>query len=123
MPSKHTTFFELRDALGRPGCAVCRLAGRSVRRYLEALAFESVNDLGLRAALRRARGFCNLHAWQLLDEAREPFGAGIIYRDVLHACAETLAQGEGGRRDLAAGGECLACQARARSAARSGWIE
>ncbi|HEV8633003.1 MAG TPA: hypothetical protein VG370_02000 [Chloroflexota bacterium] len=118
MTSKHSTFFELRDALGRPGCVVCRLAARSVRRYLEALAFESVNDLGLRAALRRSRGFCNLHAWQLLDEAREPFGAGIIYRDVLNGCAETLARGAGARSELAGGGECLACDARARSAAR-----
>jgi hypothetical protein len=117
LPSRHSTFFELRDAFGRPGCVVCRLAARSVRRYLEALAFESVNDLGLRATLRRSRGFCNLHAWQLLDDAREPFGAGIIYRDVLNACVETLARG-GARSDLAAGGACMACDARARSAAR-----
>ena len=118
MPSRHSTFFELRDALGRPGCVVCRLAARSVRRYLEALAFDSVNDLGLRASLRHARGFCNLHAWQLLDDAREPFGAGIIYRDVLNACVETLARSGGARGDLSGRGGCLACDARDRSAAR-----
>jgi hypothetical protein len=115
LTARHNTYFELRDGLGTPGCVVCRLAARSVRRYLEALAFESVNDLGLRAQLRRSRGFCNLHAWQVLDEAREPFGAGIIYRDVLNACASALAAG-----DVAglAGGDCVACQARDASARR-----
>src|SRR5438067_8650335 len=91
---KHTTFFELRDALGKPGCVVCRLSLRSVRRHLEALSFESVNDYGLRAQLRKARGFCNLHAWMMLDEVRDPFGTGIIYRDVLNECARLLERGE-----------------------------
>jgi hypothetical protein len=115
LSSPHNTYFELRDALGTPGCVVCRLAARSVRRYLEALAFESVNDLGLRAQLRRSRGFCNLHAWQVLDEAREPFGGGIIYRDVLNACVSQLAAGDVAGPD---GGECVACQAREVSARR-----
>src|SRR6476659_1310692 len=111
---KHQTYFELREALERPGCVVCRLAARSVRRYLEALSFESVNDHGLRAQLRRSRGFCNLHAWQLLDDVRHPFGAAIIYRDVLNECARLLEAGQ-----LAPPGEpaaaCLACLERERS--------
>src|SRR5215210_7865904 len=111
MNSKHSTYFELRDAIGAPGCVVCRLAARSVRRYLEALSFESVNDRGLRAQLRRARGFCNLHGWQLLDEVRDPFGAGIIHRDVLNECARLLERGAAA--ELAGQGGCLACQARA----------
>jgi hypothetical protein len=113
---KHSTYFELRDAIDVPGCVICRLAARSVRRYLEVLSFESVNDRGLRAQLRRARGFCNLHAWQLLDEVRDPFGAGIIYRDVLNDCRLRLTEI---RLDaLAARGPCLACQARSRSSGR-----
>jgi hypothetical protein len=108
MSSRHNTYFELRDALGAPGCVVCRLSARSVRRYLEALAFESVNDLGLRAQLRGSRGFCNQHAWQMLEEAREPYGAGIIYRDVLNACIS----------DPGSSGECIACEAREASARR-----
>jgi hypothetical protein len=113
---KHQTYFELRDALARPGCVVCRLAARSVRRYLEALSFESVNDHGLRAELRRARGFCNLHAWQLLDDVRDPFGTGIIYRDVLNHCARLV---EAGRIDaLAPERPCPGCVARDEAAAR-----
>jgi hypothetical protein len=114
--NKHNTYFELREAIGAPGCLVCRLAARSVRRYLEALSFESVNDYGLRGQLRRARGFCNLHAWQLLDEVRDPFGAGIIYRDVLNECRRLLERGA--PAELAGEGACLACDARAGSAGR-----
>lgn len=116
MSDKHQTYFELRDGLARPGCVVCRLAARSVRRYLEALSFESVNDHGLRAQLRQARGFCNLHAWQLLDDVRDPFGAGIIYRDVLNHCAGLV---EAGRVDaLAPERPCPGCVARDEAAAR-----
>lgn len=114
--SKHQTYFELREALERVGCVACRLSARSVRRYLAALSFESVNDYGLRGHLRRARGFCNLHAWQLLDDVRDPFGAGIIYRDVLNHCADLL--GAGRIAELAAEQRCLACEARAESEAR-----
>src|SRR5689334_8586897 len=116
MSDKHNTYFELRDAIAHPGCVVCRLAARSVRRYLEALSFESVNDHGLRGQLRRQRGFCNLHAWQLLDEVRDPFGAGIIYRDVLNECRRLLERGAAA--ELAGSGGCMACDAAARSAGR-----
>src|SRR5215210_7681192 len=116
MNSKHSTYFELRDAIDAPGCVVCRLAARSVRRYLEILSFESVNDYGLRGQLRRSRGFCNLHAWQLLDTVRDPFGAGIIYRDVLNECRRLLERGS--PAELAGDGACLACEARAGSVAR-----
>ncbi len=91
---RHTTYFELRDAAERPGCVVCRLVGRSVRRYLEILSFESVNDLGIRKQLRDGRGFCNRHGWLLLDEVRDPFGAGIIYRDVLLECLRIAERGD-----------------------------
>lgn len=116
MSDRHTSYFELRDAIAADGCVICRLSARSVRRYLEALSFESVNDYGLRRELRLARGFCGQHAWQVLDEVRDPFGAGIIYRDVLNECRRLLEAGSIGA--LRAGAACLACLARDRAAAR-----
>src|SRR3954452_708877 len=116
MSDKHSRNFELRYSLGLRGCVVCRLAARSVRRYLEALSFESVNDHGLRGQLRRQRGFCNLHAWQLLDEVRDPFGAGIIYRDVLNECRRLVERAPAA--ELAGSGGCMACDAAARSSGR-----
>jgi hypothetical protein len=82
--------FEVREALHEPGCAVCRLALRSVARLLQSIAYEQVNDVALRQELRHARGFCNQHAFQWLREARSVLGSALIYRDVLRASLRDL---------------------------------
>jgi len=81
--SKHTTYFEVLDALAEDGCPICRLGLRAVSRYFDVLSYEGVNDPGLRAQLRAARGFCNWHAWQFAEEVHDGLGAAIIYRDIL----------------------------------------
>lgn len=80
---RDSAVFEVRDALEQPGCAVCRLALRSVGRFLQAVAYEQVNDPGLRADLRSAMGFCNQHAYRWLREAHNVLGTAFIYRDIL----------------------------------------
>ena len=82
--------YELRDALGQPGCAVCRLALRTAARQLDILSYENVNDLDLRAKLRDARGFCNRHAWQLLEQTRDPLGVALVYKDVINTLIPEL---------------------------------
>jgi hypothetical protein len=79
---KHTSYYELREALAEDGCPVCRLARRTVERFLDYLIYENVNNPGVREDIRQARGFCNLHAWQLRD-VRGALGMAIIHRDVL----------------------------------------
>src|SRR5207245_2366143 len=85
--------FEVRDALTQPGCAICQLAVRSVGRLIQSVAYEQVNDPGLRAELRRARGFCNEHAYRWLREARSVLGTALIYRDVVHASLQAFDAG------------------------------
>ncbi|HEY3229453.1 MAG TPA: DUF6062 family protein [Roseiflexaceae bacterium] len=85
----HTVYFELREALAGPSCALCTLALRSMRRYFETLGYESVNDPGIRDAIRAARGFCEVHG-RMLREARDALGTAIIHRDVIMSVAETL---------------------------------
>lgn len=87
---KHISYHELREALQSEGCALCRLVRQAVHRYLDHLLYENVNDPGVRGGLRRARGFCNLHAWQLHEE-HDALGTAILYRDVLQDVAERLA--------------------------------
>jgi hypothetical protein len=77
--------FELREALARPGCPICFLTLRSVGRFIRSLAYERVNDLDVRADLRAARGFCNVHAHRWLREAHSVLGTALIYRDVVRA--------------------------------------
>lgn len=134
---KHINYHELRDALAEDGCAVCRLASQAVARHLDFLLHESVNDAGVRRDVRRARGFCNRHAWQLRD-LQGALGIAIIYRDVVVAVLEDVgeARSPGVRQRawnrvrssvsdptstpdraallaaLAPAGPCLACRAR-----------
>jgi hypothetical protein len=80
--SKHTTYYELRDALAKDGCPICRRAKDAVASFVDGLVYEKVNDVGLRHEIRCARGFCNLHAGQLRDHGGA-LGIAIIHRDVL----------------------------------------
>jgi len=82
------TFYDLRDAMKEPGCAVCRLRAIASERFIEGLIYEKVNDRGLRATLRLSRGFCHEHSW-LLDRSGAALGTAIITHDVLkHVLAD-----------------------------------
>ena len=134
--SRHTTFFELLAAFDQPGCPLCRLARASTRLYFDALGYEQVNDIELRAELR-ANGLCQRHAWVFLEESGNRLGVAIVYRDLLqHALRGLQASGTGqrglGRRlasFLAAGRpaeaerpraahSCLACRVESEAEAR-----
>ncbi len=60
--SRTMSYYDLRDALGQPGCPVCRLTARDADRYLDGLLWEHVNDPGVRVQVREAQGFCRDHA-------------------------------------------------------------
>jgi len=85
----------------RRGCSRCDLELTTVNRYLDGLSYENVNDVQVRAELRAARGFCNHHAWQFVDVARDNLGTALIYRDVLGTVVAELrpiAEGSVGSR-------------------------
>ncbi len=67
--TKWIGFLKLRDALGEPGCAVCRLVLDSSRHMLGNLFHEFVNDPTTRRWLQAANGFCNWQdSWQRVVE-------------------------------------------------------
>lgn len=118
---------ELRAACREPGCPVCRLVDRSVRRYLDSLFYEYVNDDHVRQALRKSRGLCNQHAWQAVDERiGSALGFALLYRDVVAEVLGGLPRPEraGGLRRLKQAlkaltptRECPACVQRAKTEA------
>ncbi len=81
--TKHSLYYELRDALNVSGCAICRLAHKAVARYLNGLVYENANDYRVRAEAKAARGFCNLHAWQLREHHGAALDVAILSNDVL----------------------------------------
>ncbi len=129
LPGRHTTYFEVLDALALEGCPICRLSLRAVDRYLDLLSYEAVNDAGVRVRLRAGRGFCNYHSWQFTGEVRNAAGRAMIYRDILGALERPLthpglrlAAGDEGAQTLAErllpAGSCPACQSQERSRQR-----
>ncbi len=79
---REKTYELIREALAKPGCAVCRLGTESVQRYLAGFMYEDVTDVGLRAKMRTAQGFCRDHAAQAIL-VRDSLGLAIIYQDFL----------------------------------------
>jgi hypothetical protein len=114
--SRHSTFYDVLEALGQPGCAICTLVARTRWRYLDSLAYEHVNDPGVREKIREALGFCNRHAWYFVEAVREVFGAAIIYRDILHTVQRATSGGLT-RGALDPTGPCPACAAEWQAAA------
>jgi hypothetical protein len=118
---RDSTAFEVREAIGQAGCPVCRLAMRSVGRWLASVAYDQVNDVDLRTELRAARGFCNVHAHRWLSEVHSVLGTAIVYADLLKAALRELDESESSQRGgrwraflgapTAAVGACPACRA------------
>ena len=120
---RDATAFEVREALTESGCAVCGLSLQAVRRLLKSIAYEQVNDVDLRRALREAGGFCNRHAHMWLREAHSVLGTALIYRDVLSAALRDIDAPRSGRlRGLLGGAPpnpmCPACAAQAEAERR-----
>jgi hypothetical protein len=117
--SGHRTFHtEIIETLAETGCVICRLAARSVSRYLDILSYENVNDVALRGIIREGIGLCNRHAWQFIDGTRTPLGTAIIYRDLIRTLQQRTtdairpSDGTTARlRGLLPGPPCVGCEA------------
>jgi hypothetical protein len=119
-------YHDLMADLKKPGCPVCHGAQRAAWKYLDGLLWEFVNDHGVRAGLREARGFCREHSRMALVVASEQAAAGgiaILYEDLLATAQDTAAQAarsswragsrsrrRGARDALAPMAACPACE-------------
>jgi hypothetical protein len=72
----------LLDALAAGGCPICRVRARSERSTMDAIINERVLDIGFRAELERAHGFCRRHVAELVPTDRRETG-GILGSSLL----------------------------------------
>lgn len=107
-PPRHLAYFDLQEALGQPGCPICRLVARDTRRYLQSL-LDSVNDVEMRRELRLAGGFCRKHTWQAARLGSH-LSVSILWADLVTAFLDTAGHG------LTAGRGCMACRKAAQMA-------
>jgi hypothetical protein len=120
---KHTAYYNLLDALPRPGCALCRLGHEVEVKYIEGVLYSKTTAISTRAEWRQARGLCLPHAQQL-DQIGHALGVSLFYQDILLTLKELLGRTsprqairKRGKRDLSealsSAIECPACAYRA----------
>src|SRR6266849_5998130 len=80
---KFISYFRLLDHCAGQGCPVCRLVTEDSRHYLDTLLSEQVTDPDTRRDLRASWGFCNWHAWMLLEIESSQTGTAVIYEDLI----------------------------------------
>ncbi|HTR82453.1 MAG TPA: DUF6062 family protein [Bacteroidota bacterium] len=90
-PEKFTGYYNVLDACGQKGCPVCILSRQGVRRYVDNLLYENVNDPATRKMLRSSLGFCFVHS-QLLLQAGDALGVSILYADIIHEVESALSR-------------------------------
>jgi hypothetical protein len=88
MSAKHTTYFNLLEAL-KEGCPFCFIINKTTHKTMDDFLYESVNDPGLRADIKASMGFCNRHAWQL-QKFGDGFGQAIVYDDLIKTVLENI---------------------------------
>jgi hypothetical protein len=90
-PEKFTRYFNVLEACKRKGCPACTLTEQSVRRHIDNVLYENVNDPDTRIALRSSWGMCASHADVLL-KAGDAFGISILYEDIIREVRSVVTQ-------------------------------
>jgi hypothetical protein len=83
MSLKSFAYYDLTEAFGASGCAVCRLLQRDVARLLDSILYEYATDRGMQARFRDSRGLCGRHGWQL-SQNNNALGIAVLYEQSLH---------------------------------------
>jgi hypothetical protein len=86
---KHTTYFNLLDALKEDGCPICALIKKSIRKSMDDFLYGQVNDPAIRKQIKESFGFCNRHAWQF-QKLGNGFSLSIIYRSLSESLVDKI---------------------------------
>ena len=76
-------YFDLLDACKEEGCPICYLVAKTSLRSLDNLIWERVNDPRTREHLLASQGFCNWHAWMLLQIEHSRSGTAILHEHLV----------------------------------------
>ena len=83
-------FYEnLREALEKPHCPMCRLLIEGADRLIDAMLYAMVNDPASRDTVRLSRGYCHQHAWMLV-RGGAALGVTIVMDSVVRILLDVL---------------------------------
>ena len=119
-PGKHIPYFNLIEAMGSPGCPICRQAEEAVEAAIRHLLHELVNDSTMRARIASSFGFCHEHGWRLVAQT-DVLGTAILHRELVNRFRDLVLEGPRGwqRSREAPARPCSLCEARDETADRS----
>ena len=85
---------KLKEAMGKPGCPVCRLSRQAAAHTVEMLLWENVTDIEVRKGILASYGFCPEHARLFvaseLSNSGHTLGVNIIYEQLARRTADEL---------------------------------
>ncbi|MGQ9903099.1 MAG: DUF6062 family protein [Anaerolineae bacterium] len=79
-----TTYTDLLQALGQPGCPVCHLVDEAVRQHIDVFLYEQLLVVERRDEIRAARGFCSIHGAMLVGGHGRMLGAAMLHQDIIN---------------------------------------
>lgn len=116
LPVRDLADAPLAPLFGAPGCPLCRRVAALEERFIDAMLYESVNDVRFRAELDEARGFCGRHVTAVVEHNRRTAGSlasaillGAILRVRRAEIEGALDAGRGRSKRLAAAAAPPAC--------------
>ena len=107
------TAVQLEEAMGKPGCPICRLAEDSARKSAEGFLYENALNPGVRQPIIAARGFCPEHTRLLvaveMSSSGPVLGVNYIYEQLARVVAAELKSKPAPRRWLRSSSQPLPC--------------
>jgi hypothetical protein len=99
----------LMEAVGKPGCPICRLFRQASRRAIESFLWENVNEPDVRKGILDSYGFCPPHTRLMVAQemfsSSVPLGTNIIYEHLGRVVAGELKALRPGSASAAVGGQ------------------
>ena len=90
------SLLDLQNALLKPGCPICQVRKKSVRRYIDVLVYERVYDVEPRIRYREGMGYCPEHTRLVAATGRKrgekPLGMNILYQSLVGFVEEIISK-------------------------------
>lgn len=87
--SRDMVWHELFDRMQNDQCPICELVNDRIKRSMDGFLYESVNDVTIRKNICSSNGFCNYHAYMLM-EMGDPLAHALIYSDLLKKAIDNM---------------------------------
>lgn len=87
--NRNMVWHELYNRMKDDKCPICELIHSRVERSMGAFLYEGVNDTALRSKICSSNGFCNYHAYMLM-EMGDPLAHALIYNDLLDRAIHSI---------------------------------